>query len=162
MRKPTLFGLLVALIVAATAMGAGATPPQDVTLRLDGLLDPASLTVTGTWTASGAVPDSGTYTERVRLAGHSILLTKQLHGSQGSIVLVAQAVMDVSGAGIAPFRGGSWSFVCGTGAYKTLHGSGSPAASGDSFGSFVTGQVQIVHTGEAHYDDAAAACEATP
>jgi hypothetical protein len=43
---------------AALAAGAGATPPQGVTLRLDGVLDPATLTITGTWTATGAVPDS--------------------------------------------------------------------------------------------------------
>jgi len=71
--------------------------------------------------------------------------------------------MDVSDDGIATFRAGSWSFACGTGAYQTLRGGGSPAASADSFASFVIGQVHIVHAGEAHYDGDAAgapACDA--
>jgi hypothetical protein len=167
MKSRTLSLMVAALAAfaasAALAAGAGATAPQAVTLRLDGVLDPATLTVTGTWMATGAVADSGTYHEEVVLDGHSIHLTKQLHGGEGDIVLVARAVMDVSADGIATFRAGSWRFVCGTGAYQTLQGGGSPAATADSFGSFVTGQVHIVHVGEAHYDGVAAeasACDA--
>src|SRR5262249_43074147 len=70
------FAALAAIAAsAALAAGAGATTPRGVTVRMDGVLDPATLTVTGTWTATGAVSDSGTYHEDVVLDGHSIHLT---------------------------------------------------------------------------------------
>jgi hypothetical protein len=152
MAKPIKSLLVVGLVAAATATGAGATAPQGVTVRMDGVFDAATSTVTGTWVATGAVSDSGTYREDVRLAGHSIHVTKWLHGGQGDIVLDARAVIDVSEAGIATFRVGSWNFVSGTGAYDDLHGGGQPATTADSFASFVTGQVHIVHEGRAHHD----------
>ena len=64
----------------------------------------------------------------------------------------ANALTDVSADGVATFRGGSWRVVGGTGAYAGLRAGGRPAAASESFASLVTGQVHIVHVGEAGED----------
>jgi len=153
---------LIALVVVSGIVAAGtagmavATPPQAVAIEMNGQFVPTSATsgvVSGTWSAIGAVTDAGTYTETVEFLGHSIHVVKQLTGSQGTIVLEGQGVYDVvAGGTLAVFRAGSWRFAGGSGAYENLHGGGEPLATADSFGSFLTGQVHIVHVGEAHYD----------
>jgi hypothetical protein len=148
--------VLLALVAGVAATGAGATAPQPVAIEMNGQFTPTSATsgvVTGTWQATGAVADSGTYTETVELIGHSIHVTKILTGTRGTIVLKGQGVYDVvAGGTVAVFRAGSWEFAGGTGAYENLHGGGQPVATADSFGSFVTGQVHVTHVGRAHYD----------
>lgn len=97
---------------------------------------------------SGAVSDSGTYADSLRLAGETIHVVKTLSGSGGTITLTAQAVVRWTSPTTATFFAGHWQVASGTGAYAGLHGGGYPGASGSA--NFATGTVDVVHEGQAH------------
>ena len=150
MKKATLF-LLVAAALAAVALPAAAagSRPQPVEFQLRGqFTGPA--TVGGTWTATGAVEDSGTYTEAFELSGQTVHGVKTLVGARGTITIEARARIVFTSPTTAVFEDGNWLVVDATDAYAALHAEGSPAGTGTA--DFATGTVTVAHDGLAHYD----------
>jgi hypothetical protein len=157
-RPIALAALLLALVPSAAqathtrtnhlASGTSSSGARAVTLVLHGqIVGPSS--IAGTWQATGAINDSGTYTETFHFSrdGSQVRVGKVLVGSAGTIVLQAHAgVVDVSPT-LREFRGGAWSIVLGTGAYAGLHAGGRPAATPDSFADLASGEVVITHEG---------------
>jgi hypothetical protein len=153
-RRRVIRGVLAGLLLAsvsvfgASAVAAGASGPQPVTLTLHGQITlPAS--VTGTWRATGAISDSGAYTETFDFSDHGAIVdtSKVLVGSSGTIVLKAHArVVQLSPTRVAFVRG-KWFVDFGTGAYAGLRASGRPAATPDSFADLATSEILIVHEG---------------
>jgi hypothetical protein len=107
-------------------------------------------TVGGTWTAIGAVEDSGTYTEAFELSGQTVHGVKTLVGARGTITIEARARIVFTSPTTAVFEDGNWLVVDGTDAYAALHAEGSPAGTGTA--DFATGTVTVAHDGLAHYD----------
>jgi hypothetical protein len=144
-------GTAVALGVAVTATlptaTAQATPPADVTFSLQGVIN-GPQTIAGTFTVSGAVSDSGTYTERFRFAGQTAHVTKVLVGGAGTIRIDARAVVVPTGPTTIGFAAGNWVVTGGTGAYAGLHAEGSSTGSAD----LASGAIEITHSGSAHFE----------
>jgi hypothetical protein len=141
----------VAMLAAILALPAAATPPQAVTIFTDGqFVGPG--TVVGTWHATGAISDSGTYVELFRLDGTGTLTIhteKTLTSSIGTIVLDADAIVEPISPTEVTFQSGAWE-MHGSGGYATLHGDGTPGAGG--IADLATGVVHTFHTGFAHFD----------
>jgi hypothetical protein len=138
---------LIVLTVAVVAVPAQATAPEPQILELTGVLTGPD-SAAGTWSASGSVKDAGTFTQRFRFAGETVHDEKTLIGSQGTILLQVQAVVQFVSQCEARFTAGSWRIVGGTGAYAQLKGGGAPAATTASFANVCTGTLQITHAGQ--------------
>ena len=139
----------VLLVVACTAWlpSAEATPPTPVTITIDQHLT-GPTTLAGTFTASGAISDSGDYAEEFRLApSGAIQGTKTLTSPLGSITLRSVGRLVFTGPTTAEIEG-RWVILSGTGAYSRLHGQGSTTVSVD----FETGTAVAIHEGVAHFD----------
>jgi hypothetical protein len=147
-RVATLLAAAGLSILALPAAGL-ASQPDAVSLELNGVITGPD-SVAGSWVATGAVSDSGTYVETYDIRGATVHVVKRLTGSQGTIELAAQAVMVFTSPSVAVFKAGQWRFVSGTGAYATLQGEGSPAAGG--FVDIGAGTISVTHVGIAHYD----------
>jgi hypothetical protein len=147
-RSSLLAGTL-ALVVAAPA---AATPPASQQFETIGhLTGPNS--AAGTWTASGLVQASGTYTETFSLTNdnHTIHGQKVLVSPAGTIVLEIRNIVVLASDGCtAGFKAGSWQIADATGAYARLKGGGEPGTIG--FANVCTGDVDVVHAGRAHFD----------
>jgi hypothetical protein len=152
--------LTVGLLVIGWGSAAGVTAksrtpgtPQPVRFYTDGqIIRPG--TIIGTWHATGAISDSGTYSELFRLDGTgtvTIHTEKTLTSATGSIVLDANGIVEPISRTEVTFRAGAWE-IHGTGAYATLHGHGTPAAEGTA--NLATGVVHTLNTGSAHFDPA--------
>jgi hypothetical protein len=138
-------------VAAAMALPASATQPQAVQFELAGhITGPDS--IAGTWSSTGAVIDGGTYTERFLFVGDTVHVEKTLVGSRGTIALAARATVVWTSPCTATFSAGSWHVAGLSGAYQSLEGGGSPAASATSFGDVCTGAIRITHVGSAHSD----------
>ena len=137
--------VVAALVFAAPA---AASPPQPQQFETVGQLA-GPTTVSGTWTATGLVEGTGTYTETFRFAGETIHATKVLVSPSGTIVLKTRAHVVWLDGCTATFRAGSWRIADATGAYAGLRGGGTPLAT-SGFGNVCTGSVDVVHTGAAH------------
>lgn len=151
MKKLGPFVALIALMTAAVAVPAHATQPSAQVLELTGQLTGPS-TITGTWTGTGFVDDTGTYTETFRFAGETIHVEKVLVGSKGTIVFRVQTVVVWIDACTATFKAGSWQIVGGTGAYERLKGGGTPGTTSASWGNVCTGEIRVAHAGEVHQE----------
>jgi hypothetical protein len=138
------------VVVAALVLPApaAATQPQPQQFRTIGNLT-GPTTASGTWTATGFIEATGTYTETFRFAGETIHATKVLVSPSGTIVLRTRALVVWLDACTATFRAGRWQMADTTGAYAGLRGGGTPLAT-SSFGNVCTGSVEVVHTGAAH------------
>jgi hypothetical protein len=140
--------LLAGVAIFAGGAEAGGASARPVTLTLHGQIAlPAS--VTGTWKATGAISDSGTYTETFHFSNHGTIVdtSKVLIGSVGIIVLKVHArVVPLSPTRDAFVRG-KWAVDFGTGAYAGLRAGGRPAATPDSFADLATGEILIIHEG---------------
>jgi hypothetical protein len=135
-------------LVGARAAAAEASGSQPVTLTLRGqIIGPAS--VAGSWEATGAISDSGAYTETFHFSNHGTIVdtSKVLVGSTGTIVLKAHAsVVQLSPTRVGFVRG-TWWVDFGTGAYARLRAGGRPAATPDSFADLATREIVIIHEG---------------
>jgi hypothetical protein len=105
----------VAGAVLLAAMPAAASAPQPVSVVMHGALTGPD-SVAGAFSVSGAFEDSGTYVETLRFAGTSIHGVKTLTGGNGTITLVAEAVVRWESATRAVLFAGHWRFESGTGA----------------------------------------------
>jgi hypothetical protein len=148
--------LIIAVAVAVAAVGVAAMPasasaPQPVTIEMNGHLTGPD-TVAGTWSATGAFADSGTYSETFWLAGQTIHGEKLLVGTEGTLVMRGRSVLVWVTPTTATFQAGSWEIVGGTGAYERLRAVGTPLVAPGSFGDLATGVVHVTHVGEAHFD----------
>ena len=148
MRKTLAFAVAAAL-AAAVASGASATRPEPVTLDLVGHVTGPG-TIAGTWTATGAVADAGTYTETFRFVGDTVHVEKVLVGSRGTMVVAATATVTWVNACTATFAAGNWTLAGTHGSYTSLQGGGEPAADAASFADVCTGAIHITHEGRAH------------
>src|SRR5919202_485344 len=101
---------LIVIAVAVVAVPAHATAPQAQVLELTGIITGPD-SVAGTWSGSGFVDDAGTYTETFRFAGNTVHVEKTLLGSQGTILLKAQAVTQWVSECEVRFTAGSWQIV---------------------------------------------------
>ena len=143
--------VVAAVATLAVAAPAAATQPQATTFALDGHFTGPS-TIAGTWTATGVVNDAGSYTETFRFAGETVHVEKLLTGSQGTIILRANAVVNWISACTATFRAGAWQITGRTGTYEGLTGGGAPAAEAAGYGDVCTGEIHLIHEGQAHID----------
>jgi hypothetical protein len=147
--------LVGAISGAGLAAPTVASPPKPVTLDLHGHLTGPD-TAAGVWQASGAISDSGTYTETFRFAGGSPTMPRTIHtlqtlvGADGTLQLRAEAVVVWQSPTLATFKGGNWRITAGSGAYQGLHAGGTPGVTPGSFGDLATGEVHAVHIGQAH------------
>jgi hypothetical protein len=147
-KRLTTLLLAAALSVLALPAAGQASQPDPVTLELNGVITGPD-SVAGSWVATGAVSDSGTYVESYDIRGTTVHVVKTLTGSKGTIVLAAEAVMVFTSPTVAVFQAGQWRFVSGSGAYETLQGEGAPAAGG--FVDLAAGTISLTHVGIAHY-----------
>jgi hypothetical protein len=141
-RIAVLAAVLGSALLAALPATAGA--PEPVTVIMHGVLTGPG-TVDGTYSVSGAVEDSGTYVETYRFAGRSIHGVKTLTGRNGTVTLVADAVVRWTSPTRAELFAGHWRFESGTGAYAGIRGGGVPGAIGSA--DLVSGTVDVVHEG---------------
>jgi hypothetical protein len=142
--------VLSAAMFAATAAATG--PPQPVTFFTDGQITMPG-TVVGVWHSTGAVVESGTYVEHYRLTGTGntiIHFEKTLVGAEGTLVYAGNGIVISLSPTENGFSAGGWHIVDGTGAYATLHASGTPGAGGTV--DTVTGVVHAFQAGTAHFD----------
>jgi hypothetical protein len=146
---------LLAVAVLAAAVPAGAERRSAIAIRTVGTFT-GPTTVEGSWTATGAIEDSGTYTETFEILDGRITAQKVLVGSRGTVVLEARGRIAFDGCE-ASLRGGKWRIADGTGAYRRLRGGGRPVATPESRGNVCTGAVDVTHAGKArqrgHDDD---------
>ncbi len=140
-------------VAAATlVLPAAATEPQALRIDMVGqLTGPDS--AAGTWAATGAVNDAGTYTESFVLVGDTIKAQKVLTGSRGTIVLRVRALVEPTDACTLTFKAGSWRIVGGSDAYGSLKGGGKPATEPGSFGNVCTGAIRVAHVGRAQVEE---------
>jgi hypothetical protein len=150
MSKRFLSTFSAALVAAAAvAIPASATAPQAVTFATTGHFT-SSTTAAGTWTATGAVNDSGTYTEVFRLDAGTIHATKTLVDPAGNtIVLDAEGLVVFFTPTTGTFADGNW-HASGTGAFAHLRAEGEPVATG--LFDLAAGTTVVMHSGQAHFD----------
>ena len=145
-------GAVVAVVATLmVAAPAAATQPQATTFALDGHFTGRN-TIEGTWTATGVVNDAGSYTETFWFAGETVHVEKLLTGSRGTIVLRVNTVVEWISPCTAIFRAGAWQIAGQTGAYERLTGGGTPAAEAAGYGDVCTGEIHLLHEGQAHID----------
>jgi hypothetical protein len=144
--KRTISSVLFLGVLMAVTTPAAATPPEPVTLTIDQHLTGPN-TAAGTWTASGAISDSGDYAETFRLArSGAIQGTKTLTSLKGTIIIRAVGVLEFTGATTAVIHG-HWVVLSGTGDYTHLHSQGPLTVYVD----FATGTGLAIHEGRAHF-----------
>jgi hypothetical protein len=136
---------ILAVACLAAPLAATATAPAAVTIQMDGMLT-GPTSVAGSWVATGAFDDAGTYVESVRFAGETVHVIKALTGGHGTITLEAEAVAVATSQTSLAFKAGSWRIASGTGDYASLKGGGNPAADPGS-ADLATGVVSITHRG---------------
>jgi hypothetical protein len=134
---------LVVLLVGPLA-AAHATTPEPVTIQSTVQLG----TFTGTWSATGAINDSGTLVEPVVIStdSHQLHIVRVNTSGVGSFTLRIDSTLT---SGSPPDSGtfvGRWVVVSGTGAYATLHGEGTRDATVNN------GVVTETLTGTMHLD----------
>lgn len=139
---------LVGLLSAATLAFAPASPAttgQAVAINSQIQTGP----FTGTWTATGAIADSGTLIEpNVNFVGNGQLhIERVLTGAQGTITIHLESTL-TSVVGDTGTFNGHWVVISGTGVYSNLHGEGLRAATIDLTSGIVTERL----TGDAHFD----------
>jgi hypothetical protein len=140
-------GVFLVVAFVAWLPVAEASPPTPVTITIDQHLT-GPTTAAGTFTASGAISDSGDYVEEFRLAtSGAIQGIKTLTSQRGTITLrsVGRLVFTGPTAAVAE---GRWVILSGTDDYSRLHGQGSVTVSVD----FATGTAVAIHEGVAHFD----------
>lgn len=145
-RARTRFVVGLAVLGAAllVALPAAASAPQPVSVVMQGALTGPD-SVAGTYSISGALEDSGTYVETFRFAGASIHGVKTLTGRNGTIRLVAEAVVRWDSPTRAVLFAGHWRFESGTGAYATIQGRGFPGVIGSA--DLAAGTLEVRHEG---------------
>jgi hypothetical protein len=143
---------LLAGAVALVAAGpAAANPPEPQQFETIGHLT-GSNSAAGTWTATGLVDGTGTYTETFSLTNdnHTIHGQKVLVSPAGTIVLDIRNIVVMEDKCTASFKAGSWQIADATGAYAGLKGGGEPGTTGSA--DLCAGTVDVVHAGSAHLD----------
>jgi uncharacterized protein YdeI (BOF family) len=147
MKRFALLALVVLLSAATLALAPAspATSGQAVTINSQIQTGP----FTGTWTATGAIADSGTLIEpNVIFVGNGQLhIERVFTGAQGTITIRIESTLTGVVGDTGTFNG-HWVVVSGTGAYINLHGQGLRAATID----LNTGIVTETLTGDAHFD----------
>jgi hypothetical protein len=145
-RATTTAVVALAVVGAAllAALPAAASAPQAVSIVMRGALTGAD-SAAGTDSISGDFEDSGTYVETFRFAGTSIHGVKTLTGRNGTITLVAEAVVRWESPTRAVLFAGHWRFESGTGAYATIQGGGVPGVLGSA--DLAAGIVHVRHEG---------------
>ena len=136
---------ILAGLVMLLPMPASASPPQDVTFEFYGNL----FTQQSSFSASGAVTDSGTYEEtRLIFADGTAHGTVTTTSEAGTITFKWQARITSETATYRTLNG-RWNIVSGSGAYANLHGEGTI----DLFVPFATAELFVTLEGVAHYDN---------
>lgn len=127
------------MLSVLAAAPASAAPQSTLTIHSTTVLDAstchlgpgngtAECVLTGTFTASGAISDSGSEQAEIMFAAFGrapdLESNHAIHtftGSEGSITVRMQALHDPAEI---PVIDGSWTIVAATGAYAGLHGTG--------------------------------------
>ena len=146
MKRFALLALVVLLSAATLALAPAspATTGQAVAINSQIQTGP----FTGTWTATGAIADSGTLIEpNVNFRGGQLHIERVFTGAQGTITIHIQSTLTSVVGDTGTFTG-HWVVVSGTGAYANLHGHGLRAATIN----VNTGIVTETLTGEVHFD----------
>ena len=148
MKKRTSISMVVAILAGLLMLlpvPAAASPPEDVTFEFYGNL----VTGESTFSASGAVTDSGTYEEtRLNFADGTAHGTVTTTSDAGTITFKWQARITSETATHRTLEG-RWTIVSGSGAYANLHGEGTV----DIFADFTTAELFVTEEGVAHYDN---------
>lgn len=128
-------GHLIALSLTGIPVAAAtATTAQAVTITTAKPFGP----VPGTFEATGAFTDSGTFANTRFAFGAlgaptlvSIHVTQVFHGTQGSFTLRADIKVTLTQDPLVLVDSGTWAVIDGTGAYKTLRGRGTVTGTAD-------------------------------
>lgn len=140
--------LLVTLIAfSPTAVPvAAATEAQAVTITTEKAFGP----VPGTFEATGAFTDSGTFANTSFVFGAlgapkfvSIHVVQVFQGTQGSITLRADIKETLTQDPLVLVDSGTWVVIHGTGAYETAHGRGTVIGTADEH----SGVISRTYTG---------------
>lgn len=137
--------LVIGVAALAVLPAAAGSAPQDVTIVIQQHFTGPD-TLAGTFVASGAIADSGSYVETFRLAGRTVHGVKTLTGRDGTITLQSQGVLVPTGETTAEIVHGRWVILSGAGAYAELQGEGDVSVSVD----FAQGSGVATHTGQVH------------
>jgi hypothetical protein len=119
MRQNKFFSAAIALcVIAFFTMGwvASRTAKPTAVTIIGTYTDGALPTVTGTFTASGALEISGTTSMTVDRFDNVAHCSQTLVGPEGTITILSNCQFST--------MTGSWRIVSGTGAYANLHGNG--------------------------------------
>ena len=131
-------------LVGVASPPASASTSMPVTMHSSVALD----TFTGTWSATGAISDSGTLIEpTVNFVGNGELhIVRNVTGAVGTFTLrIDSKVSGQEPDGATDFSG-YWVVLAGTGAYANLHGEGTRTAVARN------GVVTETLAGVVHYD----------
>lgn len=146
-------GLILCLLIGSLTFVpmATATQPTAVTLKTTKQVHSA----TGTWSASGAISDSGTlrtlHLDESALPAPAFVVTHVMYEFEsplGTFTLEAQIKETLTGEPGVLAGEGRWVIRHGTGAYATLHGQGEVVGVVDHKNNIV----KRTYGGDAHFD----------
>ena len=144
--RRVLLVVCLALLALPVASAAAASAPTPVTIQTQKPFGPAP----GTFSATGAISDSGSFANVGRVvsaipAPTFVInhLAQRFEGALGSFTLRAQIKETVTADPLVLTGDGTWVVVDGTGAYATMHGTGTVTGTADE----QTGVITRVYTG---------------
>ena len=144
--RRVLIVVCLALMALPVASPAAASAPTPVTIQTQKPFGPAP----GTFSATGAISDSGSFANGGRIvsaipAPTFVInhLVQRFEGALGSFTLRAQIKETVTANPLVLTGDGTWVVVDGTGAYATMHGTGTITGTADE----QTGVITRVYTG---------------
>jgi hypothetical protein len=148
MRRIALSALVAVLCAPSLALAPPSSASTSQAVTINSQIDLNRDPVTGTWTATGAIADSGTLAEAFLIfRGGQLHIERVLTGEQGTLTLRIQSALTGVVGDTATFTG-SWVAVAGTDAYADLHGHGLRTATVDLNTAIVTEKL----TGDVHVD----------
>lgn len=133
---------LIAAILLLAALPVTAGPPVAVWMDVVTIFD-ANRIASGTFTATGAIDEQGTFIDTPKFLGAAVHVTRLLSTSGGEFITIEINGNHVAGSNVAPTwcpapptvpgtvlvaEIGHWKIVSGTGPYATLQGTGAWAS----------------------------------
>jgi hypothetical protein len=138
--------IILAALFLTMASPVAASQPEEVVITLD-LYFTGPDTAAGTFSATGAVNDSGSVSQQFMFAGRTAHGLKTIEGSEGTITIRFDVRLTPTGPTTAVAEG-RFVILSGTGSYANLRGAGSTFIEAD----FVSGTLIGTYSGRAHYD----------
>jgi hypothetical protein len=141
---------LIVALALLIALPVTAGPPEAVWMDVATTFD-ANRIASGTFTATGAISDQGTFVDTPKFVGAAIHLTRLLITAGGEYITIEINGNHVAGSNVPPTwcpapppvpgtvlvpEFGTWRIISGTGPYATLQGTGAWATWVTASGAF--------------------------